>query len=86
MHSNNKVTLDVGTLPPAAKCLVDFQSMDRALHHLDRLRASLRLWALSAEQFGQVNTADREELLLSVLDLAEDARDDLAAAMPGHPL
>lgn len=86
MHSNNKTALAAGLLPSTGECLSDFRAMDRALGCVDRLRALLRLWALSAEQLGQVSTADRQELLLSALELAESAREDLVAAMPEQSL
>lgn len=59
-----------------------FKDLDSALQHATTLRSHLRLFALCSEQIGTIDAADREELLLSLLEDADCVHKYLYRLLP----
>lgn len=63
-----------GSLRPA----LNFKSLDIGIDRLDRAISFLRSWSGCPHQFDHINCADRENLFLTVLELAESSRRHIA--------
>ncbi len=70
--------------PPATinKVAQAFDAWDNSQRQLSLVVSILRSWAVAPDAIAQIDSSDRENLILNVLEIAESAQSSLKGARP----